>query len=79
MKRSLIAATVMLGIAWFVLAFVVLTVDAASVWTVAILAAIAFIVGGVFELVLASMVRSWKRRWRSIGGSSRCAPICPST
>ena len=48
------------GIAWFVLAFVVLTVDAASVWTVAILAAIAFIVGGVFELVLASMVRSWK-------------------
>lgn len=48
------------GIAWFVLAFVVLTVDAASVWTVAILAAIAFIVGGIFELVLASMVPSWK-------------------
>jgi uncharacterized membrane protein HdeD (DUF308 family) len=48
------------GIAWFVLAFVVLTVDAASVWTVAILAAIAFIGGGIFELVLASMVRSWK-------------------
>lgn len=48
------------GIAWFVLAFVVLTVDAASVWTVAILASIAFIVGGVFELVMAGMVRSWK-------------------
>ncbi len=48
------------GIAWFVLAFVVLTVDAASVWTVAILASIAFIVGGIFELVLASMVQSWK-------------------
>jgi len=48
------------GIAWFVLAFVVLTVDAASVWTVAILASIAFIIGGIFELVLASMVKGWK-------------------
>ena len=48
------------GIAWFLLAFVVLTVDAASVWTVAILASIAFVIGGIFELVLASMVRSWK-------------------
>ncbi len=48
------------GIAWLLLAFVVLTVDAASVWTVAILAAVAFIIGGIFELVLAVMVRSWK-------------------
>lgn len=49
------------GIAWLVLAFVVLTVEAASVWTVAILAAVAFIIGGIFELVLAAMVKRW--RW----------------
>lgn len=48
------------GIAWLLLAFVVLTVEVATVWTVAILAAVAFIVGGIFELVLAAMVKKWK-------------------
>lgn len=48
------------GIAWLLLAFVVLTVEVATVWTVAILAAVAFIIGGIFELVLAAMVKKWK-------------------
>lgn len=48
------------GIAWLLLAFVVLTVEVATVWTVAILAAVAFVVGGIFELVLAAMVKKWK-------------------
>jgi len=49
------------GIVWLLFGFLVLTWEAASVWTVAILASIVFIVGGLMELATAAMVQSW--RW----------------
>jgi uncharacterized membrane protein HdeD (DUF308 family) len=49
------------GIVWLLFGFLVLTWEAASVWTVAILASIAFVVGGLMELATAAMVSSW--RW----------------
>ena len=52
------------GIVWLLFGFLVLTWEAASVWTVAILASIVFIVGGLMELATAAMVQSW--RWLHI-------------
>lgn len=49
------------GIVWLGFGFLVLTWEAASVWTVAILASIVFIVGGLMELGAAAMATSW--RW----------------
>ncbi len=46
--------------AWFALAFIVLTWNVATVWTVAVLAGVTFISGGLLELVVASVVPSWK-------------------
>lgn len=48
------------GIAWFIVAFLALTWNIATVWGVAVFAGIALITGGLFELVVASAVPSWK-------------------
>ena len=48
------------AVAWFVLAFLVLTWKLASVWAVAIFAAIVFFTGGVFQFFVAALVPSWK-------------------
>lgn len=49
------------GIVWLLFGFLVLTWELASVWAVAIFAAITFITGGLFELAVAAMAPSW--RW----------------
>jgi uncharacterized membrane protein HdeD (DUF308 family) len=45
---------------WFILAFLVLNWKLASVWAVAIFAAIVFITGGVIEFIVAAVAPSWK-------------------
>jgi uncharacterized membrane protein HdeD (DUF308 family) len=45
---------------WFILAFLVLNWKLASVWAVAIFAAIVFITGGVIEFIVAAIAPSWK-------------------
>lgn len=50
-----------IGIAWIFFAFLLLSFDMATVWGVAVFAGIALLSGGVFELMVASTVRSW--RW----------------
>jgi uncharacterized membrane protein HdeD (DUF308 family) len=48
------------GIAWLVFAFVVLSFNYASVWAVAVLFGIGFIVGGVVEFMVAAVAPGWK-------------------
>jgi uncharacterized membrane protein HdeD (DUF308 family) len=45
---------------WFVLGFVVLTWNVATVWAVAVLAGVTFITGGLVEFLVAAAVPSWK-------------------
>jgi uncharacterized membrane protein HdeD (DUF308 family) len=49
-----------LGIVWLIFAFVVLSFDFTTVWAVAIFAGSMFIAGGVLQLIISSMVDSWK-------------------
>lgn len=48
------------GIAWFIFAFLALSWNIATVWGVALFAGIALITGGLFELIVAAAVPSWK-------------------
>jgi uncharacterized membrane protein HdeD (DUF308 family) len=53
------------GVLWIIFAFVVLSFDDFdTVWAVAVFFGVAFIVGGVLELMLAARVPSW--RWLHI-------------
>ena len=52
------------GVLWIVYAFVVLSFSVDTVWAVAVLFGIGFIMGGIFELMLASVAESW--RWLHI-------------
>jgi uncharacterized membrane protein HdeD (DUF308 family) len=49
------------GIAWFILAWIFLSFDVTTVWTVAIFAGIYLIYGGLIELMMAAVTPSW--RW----------------
>lgn len=49
------------GVMWIIYAFVVLSATVETVWAVAVLFGIGFILGGVFELMLAWAAESW--RW----------------
>lgn len=49
------------GIAWMVFAFIVLSFEFETVWAVAAFFGIGFLFGGVTQLVLASTMRDW--RW----------------
>lgn len=49
------------AIAWFFLAFLILSWDLATVWGIAVFAAIVLISGGLAELAVATIVPSW--RW----------------
>ena len=49
------------GIIWLLLAWILLSFDATTVWTVAIFTGIYLIFGGLAELVMASVAPSW--RW----------------
>ena len=48
------------GIAWVVFAFVVLSFNYATVWAVAILFGIGFILGGIMEFMVAAIAPGWK-------------------
>src|SRR5262249_15505286 len=48
------------GIAWVVFAFIVLSFNYATVWAVAILFGIGFILGGVMEFMVAAIAPGWK-------------------
>ena len=49
------------GIAWLILAWVLLSFDVTTVWTVAVFAAIFMFYGGVIEMTIAAVTPSW--RW----------------
>lgn len=49
------------GIVWLILAWILLSFDTTTVWTVAIFAGIYLIVGGAAELMMATVAPSW--RW----------------
>jgi uncharacterized membrane protein HdeD (DUF308 family) len=49
---------------WIIFAFFVLSFSVDTVWAVAVLFGIGFIMGGIFELMLASVAESW--RWLHI-------------
>lgn len=49
------------GALWIMYAFVVLSASVDTVWAVTILFAVGFVVGGVFELLLATVADRW--RW----------------
>lgn len=49
------------AIAWFILAFLILSWDLATVWGIAVFAAIVLITGGLAELAMTTIVPSW--RW----------------
>jgi uncharacterized membrane protein HdeD (DUF308 family) len=51
---------ILTGVLWLIYAFVVLSASVNTVWAVAVLFGIGFIVGGVVELSLASFAQSWK-------------------
>lgn len=48
------------GIAWIIFGFIVLTPDITTVWAVAVFAGIGFIFGGILELFTSAVVDSWK-------------------
>jgi uncharacterized membrane protein HdeD (DUF308 family) len=48
------------GVLWLIYAFVVLSASVNTVWAVAVLFGIGFIVGGAIELSLAAFAESWK-------------------
>jgi uncharacterized membrane protein HdeD (DUF308 family) len=52
------------GVLWILYAFVVLSFTVETVWAVALLFGIGFIMGGLFEFMLASVAESW--RWLHI-------------
>ena len=49
------------GIAWLILAWVLLSFDVTTSWTVAVFAAIFMFYGGVIEMTIAAVTPSW--RW----------------
>ncbi len=51
---------VVLGVLWIIYAFIVLSANSTSVAAVAILFGVGFAVGGVVELMSASLVEEWK-------------------
>lgn len=51
---------ILVGVLWLIYAFVVLSASVATVWAVALLFGIGFIVGGVIELGLAGVAESGK-------------------
>ena len=52
------------GILWLILAWILLSFDATTVWTVAIFAGILLIFGGAAEFMMATVTPSW--RWLHI-------------
>lgn len=56
------------GIAWFIIALVVLRMDISSVATVGLLLGAFFLLGGVEELAIASVSRSWQQLGRAALG-----------
>ena len=52
------------GVLWILYAFVVLSFTVETVWAVALLFGVGFIMGGLFEFMLASVAESW--RWLHI-------------
>jgi uncharacterized membrane protein HdeD (DUF308 family) len=48
------------GVLWIIYAFAVLSASINTVWAIAVLFGIGFIVGGIFELMLAAIAESWK-------------------
>ena len=51
---------VVAGILWIIFAFAVLSASINTVWAIAVLFGIGFIVGGVMELMMAAVTESWK-------------------
>jgi uncharacterized membrane protein HdeD (DUF308 family) len=50
----------LIGIAWLIYAFIVLSFTYRTVWAVVIFAAVAFIATGIGEFVLAAVLESWQ-------------------
>ena len=50
----------LIGIAWLIYAFIVLSVTYRTVWAIVIFAAIAFFATGIVEFVLATILESWQ-------------------
>jgi uncharacterized membrane protein HdeD (DUF308 family) len=63
------------GIAWLVFAFIVLSFNYATVWAIAVFFGIAFIVGGVVELMVAAIAPGWKWLYILLGVVSIIAGI----
>jgi len=63
------------GIAWLIFAFVVLSFNYATVWAVAVLFGIGFIIGGVVEFMVAAVAPSWKWLYIVLGIVSIIAGI----
>ncbi|HEY3485861.1 MAG TPA: DUF308 domain-containing protein [Ilumatobacteraceae bacterium] len=51
---------VLAGILWIIFAFAVLSASINTVWAIAVLFGIGFIVGGVMELMMAAVTEGWK-------------------
>lgn len=51
----------LIGVAWIVFAFIVLSFDFETVWAVAVFFGVGFIVGGITELAFATTTKDW--RW----------------
>jgi uncharacterized membrane protein HdeD (DUF308 family) len=63
------------GIAWLIFAFIVLSFNYATVWAVAILFGIGFILGGIMEFMVAAVAPGWKWLYILLGVVSIIAGI----
>jgi len=63
------------GIAWVIFAFVVLSFNYATVWAIAVLFGIGFIVGGIMEFMVAAVAPGWKWLYIVLGIVSIIAGI----
>jgi uncharacterized membrane protein HdeD (DUF308 family) len=63
------------GIAWIVFAFFLLSFNYRTVWAIAVLFGIGFIVGGIMELAVAAVAPNWKWLYILIGVASIVAGV----